>query len=73
MATAAASAGTNPSAVAEVREKGHIGLVVLGSIASGLAFGLVLVLAVFGGGAEGQITGGALAALGAGFMLLARC
>jgi pimeloyl-ACP methyl ester carboxylesterase len=71
MATAAHPASTDPSAVAEVREKGHIGLVVLGSIASALALGLVLVLAVFGGGAEGQITGGALVALGAGFVLLA--
>ena len=54
-----------------VRERGHIGLVVLGSIASGLAFGLLLVLVVFGGGTETEITGSALIALGAGLMLLA--
>jgi pimeloyl-ACP methyl ester carboxylesterase len=59
------------SATAEVRERGHIGLLVLGSIASGLALGLVLVLAVFDGGEEAEITGSALLALGAGFMLLA--
>jgi pimeloyl-ACP methyl ester carboxylesterase len=44
---------------------------VLGSIASGLVVGLVLVLAVFDGGEEAEITGSALLALGAGFMLLA--
>lgn len=59
------------SKVDAIRERGHIGLLVLGSIASGLALGLVLVLAVFGGGEEAEITGGALLALGAGFVLLA--
>jgi hypothetical protein len=53
------------------RKKGHIGLVVLASIASGLALGLLLVLAVFAGGAEAEITGAALLALGAGFVVLA--
>jgi len=51
--------------------KGHIGLVVLASIAAGLALGLVLVLAVFAGADEPRITGSALVALGAGFALLA--
>ena len=55
----------------EARGRGHIGLIVLGSIASGLVLGLVLVLGVFGGGTEAQITGGALIALGVGFSLLA--
>jgi pimeloyl-ACP methyl ester carboxylesterase len=59
------------SLAAGLSEKGHIGLLVLGSIASGLALGLLLVLAVFGGGEEAEITGSALLALGAGFMLLA--
>jgi hypothetical protein len=45
---------------AEVRERGHIGLLVLGSIATGLALGFLLVLAVFGGGEEAEITGSAL-------------
>jgi len=61
---------TNTSRTAP-RKGDHIGLVVLGSIAFGLVFGLVLVLIVFAGGEESQITGGALLALGAGFMLLA--
>jgi pimeloyl-ACP methyl ester carboxylesterase len=45
--------------------------VVLGSIAFGFVLGLVLVLIVFAGGEESQITGSALLALGAGFLLLA--
>jgi pimeloyl-ACP methyl ester carboxylesterase len=57
--------------VAETSATGRIGLVVLGSIASGLLVGLLLVLVVFAGGPEHQITGSALAALGAGFLLLA--
>jgi pimeloyl-ACP methyl ester carboxylesterase len=49
----------------------RIGLVVFSSIASGLALGLVLVLVVFAGGPESEITGSALIALGAGFAVLA--
>jgi pimeloyl-ACP methyl ester carboxylesterase len=45
--------------------------VVLGSIAFGFVLGLLFVLVVFAGGEESQITGSALLALGAGFMLLA--
>jgi pimeloyl-ACP methyl ester carboxylesterase len=56
---------------AEVHRRGRVGLVVLGSIASGLAIGVLLVLVVFDGGEEAEITGSALIALGAGFMLLA--
>jgi pimeloyl-ACP methyl ester carboxylesterase len=54
-----------------VKKSGRIGLVVLGSIAFGLVLGLLLTLVVFAGGEESQITGSALLALGAGFMLLA--
>lgn len=50
--------------------KSRIGLVVLGAVGSGLALGLVLVLAVFVGGPEHEITGAALFALGVGFVLL---
>lgn len=50
--------------------RGHIGLVVLGSILGGLALGLVLVLAVFGGAREPVITGAALLALGCGMLML---
>jgi pimeloyl-ACP methyl ester carboxylesterase len=67
--TAAAPAIT--AATHERTAPGHLGLVVVGSITTGLVFGLLLVLAVFAGGPEHQITGGALVALGAGFVLLA--
>ena len=62
---------SSPSATQETVAKGHIGLVVLASIAAGLVLGLVLVLAVFAGADEPRITGSALVALGAGFALLA--
>jgi len=52
-------------------KSGRIGLVVFGSIASGFVLGLALVLVAFAGGEEPEITGSALLALGAGFMLLA--
>jgi pimeloyl-ACP methyl ester carboxylesterase len=54
-----------------VKKSGRIGLVVFGSIASGFVLGLLLTLVVFAGGEESQITGSALLALGAGFILLA--
>ena len=60
----------NPSTAAPGKS-GRIGLVVFGSIASGFVLGLLLVLVVFAGGEESQITGSALLALGAGFILLA--
>ena len=50
--------------------RGHIGLVVLGSIAGGLILGLVLVLGVFGGRREDVITGAALIALAFGMLML---
>jgi len=52
-------------------KKGRIGLVVFGSIAVGFVLGLLLTLVVFAGGEESEITGSALVALGAGFVLLA--
>jgi pimeloyl-ACP methyl ester carboxylesterase len=71
MTSTAAPTGTKLSATVEGGRRGRIGLVVLGSLASGLALGLVLVLGVFAGGEEARITGGALLGLGAGFVLLA--
>ncbi len=50
--------------------RGHIGLVVMGSIAGGLILGFVLVLGVFGGRPEGVITGSALIALAFGMLML---
>ncbi len=70
-AAPAAPNGTGPPDAPDDRARGHIGLVVAGSIVSGLVLGLVLVLGVFGGGEEAEITGGALVALGAGFLVLA--
>jgi pimeloyl-ACP methyl ester carboxylesterase len=49
---------------------GHIGLVVLTSIAAGLILGLVLTFGVFGGRREHVITGAALIALGFGMLTL---
>ena len=51
--------------------RGHIGLVVLGSIASGLVAALVLSLLVFGGFQEPTITGVILLAFAAGWAMLA--
>jgi pimeloyl-ACP methyl ester carboxylesterase len=70
------AAPTKPAstvAVSEVEKeqsRGHIGLVVLGSIAAGLILGLVLVLGVFAGARENVITGAALVALAFGMLLL---
>jgi pimeloyl-ACP methyl ester carboxylesterase len=50
---------------------GHIGLVVLGSIAGGFAAGAVLDLLIFGGSGETTITGLAVLSLAFGFALLA--
>ena len=50
--------------------RGHIGLIVPGSILAGLALGLVLVLGVFGGSEEATITGSGLISLGAGMLML---
>ena len=50
--------------------RGHIGLIVFGSIAAGLVLGLVLDFLVFGGSSEPVITGLALLSLAAGCALL---
>jgi len=71
MTTEDAEYSPSSTATANIRERGHIGLLVLVSIGAGLILGLVFVLAVFDGGTEAQITGSALIALGAGFVLLA--
>ena len=71
MATVAVPTSTSLHTTTEVPAKGHIGLVVLGAIASGLLLGLMFVLVVFAGGPESEITGAALFALGSGFALLA--
>ena len=71
MSTRSVPTSSSPPATQETAAKGHIGLVVLASIAAGLALGLMLVLAVFAGADEPRITGSALVALGAGFALLA--
>ena len=70
MTGSAAPIATAPAATGE-RERGHIGLLVLASIAAGLLLGLLLVLGVFAGGDEPHIVGSALLARGAGFALLA--
>jgi len=71
MATAAVPASVSPRAATPGSAEGHIGLVVLGAIASGLVLGLLLVLVIVGGGPEHEIIGAALLALGSGFVLLA--
>jgi pimeloyl-ACP methyl ester carboxylesterase len=65
----AASTVARPEIEGE-RGRGHIGLVVLGSIAGGLILGLALTLGVFGGGREHVITGAALIALAFGMLML---
>jgi pimeloyl-ACP methyl ester carboxylesterase len=59
------------SAPASAPSSTRIGLVVAGSIAVGVLFGLLLVLVAFAGGAESRITSSALVALGTGFALFA--
>ena len=67
--TEAASTVARPE-IEKERGRGHIGLVVLGSIAGGLILGLALTLGVFGGGRENVITGAALIALAFGMLML---
>ena len=69
-ASAEGASTVAPPEIENEHQRGHIGLVVLGSIAGGLILGLVLVLGVFAGGAENVITGSALLALGAGMLML---
>jgi pimeloyl-ACP methyl ester carboxylesterase len=70
MNAAATATRITPATTAET-QRGHVGLVVLGSMAAGLAVGLLLVLGVLAGGSEPQIIGSALLGLGIGFALLA--
>ena len=65
MTTSAIPATTNPPAVAETEARDRVGSVVLASIDAGLALGLLLLIVVFAGAEEAEITGGALLALGA--------
>lgn len=51
--------------------RGHIGLIVVGSLATGLAAALLLVLVVFAGAAEPVVTGSAMLAFGLGWAMLA--
>jgi pimeloyl-ACP methyl ester carboxylesterase len=70
----AAKDGTKDNLVTEEggeSRRGHLGLIVLSSIAVGLGVGLVLDLLVFGGGREPVITGAALLSLAVGFAMLA--
>ena len=66
------SSASSPSVLANQDEasRGHIGLIVLGSIVGGLALGLVLVLVVFAGASEPVITGAALISLACGMLTL---
>ena len=50
---------------------GHIGLIVVGSFAAGLAAALLLVLVVFAGAAEPVVTGSAMLGFGLGWAMLA--
>jgi pimeloyl-ACP methyl ester carboxylesterase len=71
MTAATVQSAASPPARAEAGAGERVGRIVLGSIAAGLAGGLLLVLVVLAGGDEADILGGALVALGAGFALLA--
>jgi len=51
--------------------RGHIGLIVVGSLATGLTAALLLVLVVFADAAEPVITGSAMLAFGLGWAMLA--
>src|SRR5215475_8022030 len=51
--------------------RGHIGLIVVGSLATGLTAALMLVLVVFAGAAEPAVTGSAMLAFGLGWAMLA--
>lgn len=53
------------------RARGHIGLIVVGSFATGLTAALLLVLVVFAGAAEPAVTGSAMLAFGLGWAMLA--
>jgi pimeloyl-ACP methyl ester carboxylesterase len=63
--------GQDQETTSSAGRRGHIGLVVLGSVAFGLAAALVLSLLVFGGFQEPTITGVVLLAFSAGWAMLA--
>ena len=71
MSTTAVQSSAGLRAGTEVSPRGHIGLIVLGAIASGLLLGLLLVPVVLADAPEHEILGSALFALGAGFVVLA--
>src|SRR5919198_933513 len=71
MSTTAVQSSASLRAGTEASPRGHIGLIVLGAIASGLLLGLLLVLIVLADAPEHEILGSALFALGAGFVVLA--
>jgi pimeloyl-ACP methyl ester carboxylesterase len=71
MSSTAVQSSTSLRAGTTVSPRGHIGLIVLGAIASGLLLGLLLVLVVLADAPEHAILGSALLAFGIGFILLA--
>ena len=62
---------TETRTAAPSTRSGHIGLIVVGSLATGLAAALLLVLFVFAGAAEAVVTGSAMLAFGLGWAMLA--
>src|SRR5215475_2502025 len=56
---------------APATRRGHIGLIVVGSLATGLTAALLLVLVVFAGAAEPVVTGSAMLGFGLGWAMLA--
>src|SRR5690242_21856539 len=62
---------TQTRSTAPSARRGHIGLIVAGSFATGLTAALLLVLVVFAGAAEAAVTGSALLAFGLGWAMLA--
>jgi pimeloyl-ACP methyl ester carboxylesterase len=62
---------TETRTAAPTARRGHIGRIVVGSLAAGLAAALVLVLFVFAGAAEAVVTGSAMLAFGFGWAMLA--
>src|SRR5689334_21967082 len=68
---APASARPGQGAGRPGRARGHIGLIVVASFATGLTAALLLVLVVFAGAAEPAVTGSAMLAFGLGWAMLA--
>jgi pimeloyl-ACP methyl ester carboxylesterase len=62
---------TETRTTAPSTRSGHIGLIVVGSLATGLTAALMLVLVVFAGAAEPVVTGSAMLAFGLGWAMLA--